>query len=371
MELDVTYLKTMRGKLIIAFGLIIISYFVLTQSSSGSIITAASDKYKSGSIFKKVVFGSNYRKEWETPVTMPVFDLRKSKMRIKELGGGQQTTSLYLLDEFNTEWVLRSVDKDYKPPKKFMENTFIERVIEDHISAAYPYAGLSVTLLSKAAGIVAGESYLYYVPDDTAFGEYRSVMANKVFLLMSYLPESVQELTTEEMLQKLSANKNYTIDQKEYLKVRLVDWLISDWDRHSGQYKWIEKPSTAGTAFQVIPRDRDQAFFRSNGLLYKFISTFFIPHMTGFKPSRNDIKRLSSKARTMDKRCTDQLSKEDWINITKEVRSKITDDVIMAAIKKQPKEIFDIRGNEIIETLKSRRNKLLENVMKYYSVLNS
>lgn len=361
----------MRGKMIIAFGLSLLCYSVQSQSTSGSIVTAASNKYKSASVIKKFFFGSNYRKEWETAVAMPVFDLRKNKFRIKELGGGQQTTSLYLLDEHNREWVLRSVDKDYKPPKRIMENTFVESVIQDHISGAYPYAGLSVAHLSKAAGIIAGESHLYYVPDDTAFGVYRSVMANKVFQLISYLPDSVQELTTEEMLQKLSADKKYKIDQKEYLKARLVDWLISDWDRHSGQYKWIEKPADSGITFQVVPRDRDQAFFSSNSLLLKFISIFFMPHITGFMKSRNDIKKLSHKAKTLDKRCTDQLSKEDWINITKEFRSKMTDDVIEAAIKKQPPEIFTGRGNKIIETLKSRRNSLLDNVMKYYAELNN
>lgn len=344
---------------------------MLTQPTSKSITVAASDKYKSPSFFKKIINGANYRKEWETPVTMPVFDLRKSKLKIKELGGGQQTTSLYLVDEKNNEWVLRSIDKKVKPPKEFMENTFIERVIQDHVSAAYPYAGLSVSHLSKAAGVIAGESYLYYVPDDTAFGKYRSVMANKVFQLISYMPESIEEFTTEEMMKKLHADKKYSIDQEEYLKVRLVDWLISDWDRHDGQYKWIEKTTASGKAFQIVPRDRDQAFFRSNGLLVKFISMFFMPHLRGFVKSKSDIKRLSYKAKAMDKRCTDQLSKEDWIRITKDVQNNISDGIIESAIKKQPPEIFAIRGNKIIKTLKARRNYLLENVMKYYSVLDS
>ena len=368
MDLD-GFTQKMNRKLIIYFGLSFISYSAIPQSFPDSITVAASDKYESPSLFRKIIAGSNYRKEWETPVKMPVFDLRRSKLKIKELGGGQQTTSLYLEDENKKEWVLRSVDKRVKPPRKFMENTFMERLIQDHVSAAYPYAGLSVAHLSKAAEIIAGEQHLYYVPDDPAFGKYRSVMANKVFLLISYMPESVKELTTEEMTEKLQGNKKYFIDQPEYLKVRLVDWMISDWDRHAGQYRWIEKFTAAGTALQLVPRDRDQAFFRSDGLLVKFISAFFMPHMTGFIKSSSDIKRLSKKTKAMDKQCTDQLSEQDWINITKEFQKRITDEVIATAIKKQPVEIFAIRGNEIIETLRSRRDGLLKNVMKYYSSL--
>lgn len=361
----------MQGKLINTFALLLINYSVLTQTNPGYITSAASSKYKTKSFVKKLFAGTNYRREWETSVTMPVFDLRNGRFSIKELGGGQQTTSLYLIDNNKKEWVLRSVDKDYKPPRKIFANTFIERIIEDHISASYPYAGLSVTHLSNAAGVVAGESHLYYVPDDTAFGEYREVMADKVFLLISYLPDSVSELTTEEMLEKIAGNQNHFVDQKEYLKARLVDWLISDWDRHTGQYKWIQKNSGADTIYQVVPRDRDQAFFKSNGLLFRFVSMFFMPHIRGFKKSSKDIKRLSKKARKLDKLCTDRLSKEDWIGITKEFRSKMNDEVIETAIKKQPPEIFALRGNELIEILKSRRNSLLDNVMKYYSVLKS
>jgi hypothetical protein len=43
--------------------------------------------------------------------------------------------------------------------------------------------------------------------------------------------------------------------------------------------------------------------------------------------------------------------------------------VIESAIKKQPEEIYAIRGQKIINKLKSRRDGLLKNAMKYYSFL--
>jgi hypothetical protein len=44
--------------------------------------------------------------------------------------------------------------------------------------------------------------------------------------------------------------------------------------------------------------------------------------------------------------------------------------VIEAAIKKQPKEIFEIGGNELIGKLISRRDGLLKHAMEYYSFLS-
>ena len=334
-----------------------------------SITVAASGQYKSSSVLKKIFFGSNYRKEWETPVTMPVFDLQRTDFKIVEMGGGQQTTSLELVDKDNREWALRSVDKKVKAPLKFMQNTFLERIIQDHISAAYPYAGLSVPDIARAAGVAAGHQQLVYVPDDTAFGQYRSTMANKVFILVNNQSQAEKGITTNEMLEKLRSGSQYFVDQKMYLKARLVDWLVADWDRHKDQWRWAEKKTGSGTSFHVIPRDRDQAFFKSNGLLVKFISMFFMPQLIGFRKSSAGIKRLCKKSRYMDVKFTNQLQKRDWEMIIGEFQNNITDSVIESAIKKQPVEIFAIRGKEMIEKLKSRRDGLLKHGMKYYAFL--
>jgi hypothetical protein len=332
----------------------------------GDLITVpASQKYSSPSLVEKVLFGTNYRKEWGTPVTMPVFDLRKTNFKIVRMGGGQQTTSLELADDNNREWVLRSVDKNVKPPNKLTGNKFIRNIIQDHVSGSYPYAGLSIPVIANAVGVSAGGQHLFYVPDDEVFGEHRSVMRNKVFMLVNHEPQITEGVTTDKMMEKLKTNSHYYVDQKEYLKARLLDWLIADWDRHVGQWRWIEKKTDSGTAFLIQPRDRDQAFYRSNGLLAGFVGLFFMPHLNKFNHSGRGIKGLSKKSRTLDKQFTNKLSEDDWEGLVKEFQKKVTDSVIETAIKRQPKEIFVIRGNELISKLKSRRDGLLKHVMKY------
>jgi hypothetical protein len=298
---------------------------------------------------------------------MSVFDIKKTNFRIVQMGGGQQTTSLELIDDKNRAWTLRSVDKNIHPSKKYQQNIFLLPIIQDHVSGSYPYAGLSVPDISNAAGVPAGEQYLYFVPDDSAFGEYRSTMANKVFLLVNNQPLSQKGITTTEMLQKLKSDKEYYVDQKEFLKTRLVDWLVADWDRHDDQWRWIERKTDSGIAFSVVARDRDQAFYRSNGLLVKIVGR---PHLNQFTKDGSGIEELSKKTRHLDKWFTDQLPKEDWEMIIKQFQNNVSDSVIEAAMRKQPKEIFAIRGNELIEKLKSRKDGLLKHVMEYYSFLS-
>ena len=339
----------------------------IPHSHNGFITVAASEKYISPSILEEIFVGSNYRREWQTPVTMPVFDIRKTNFKIVKIGGGLQTISLDLVDDKNREWALRSVDKNVLSLKKYQRNIFIHSIIQDNVSGSYPYAELSVYDIAHAAGVPAGEQQLYFVPDDTAFGVYRSLMANKVFILINTQPQPEKAITTTEMQEKLKQNKQCYVDEGEYLKARLVDWLVADWDRHIDQFRWIEKSTDSSIGFFVVPRDHDQAFFRSNGLLVKIVGR---PHLNRFNRSGSGIDELSEKTRDLDKQFTGQLQKEDWEMIIKQFQHNVTDSVIEAAMKKQPKEIFAISGNELIGILISRRNGLLQHAMEYYSFLS-
>jgi hypothetical protein len=354
-----------------AFLLIDSQYLVtFSQPTPGYITVQASEKYSSASGLKRIVLGSNYRQEWRTPVTMPVFDIRKTNLKIVDMGGGQQTTSLELIDEQGREWSLRSVDKEVRPPKNLLNNTFAKGVIQDQVSASYPYAGLSIPIISNAAGVPAGEQQLYYVKYDSILGHHNAKMANKVFVLVNNQPQKEKNISTEEMIEKLRNDKNHYVDQEQYLKARLVDWLIADWDRHGGQWRWAEKKIGTRIAFHAVPRDRDQAFFRSNGLLVKLIAFFFMPQLNRFIKNPKGIKGLSKKTRRSDKMFTDQLTKEDWERIIREFQNNISNKVIEDAIKRQPPEIFAIRGKRLIEKLQSRRDGLYDHVMEYYLYLH-
>jgi hypothetical protein len=49
------------------------------------------------------------------------------------------------------------------------------------------------------------------------------------------------------------------IDEAEYIKARLFDMLIGDWNRNEDQWRWGEYKKKK-IVYKPIPRDRDQAF---------------------------------------------------------------------------------------------------------------
>ena len=340
-----------------------------------SVVISASDKYKDNIGFRKLFLGANYRKEWSTPVTFKEFNIRKEKggLTIKSLGGGQQTKSLRLTDKSGAEWTLRTVDKD--PEKALPENlrgTLAQGIVQDMISAAHPYAPVVVSELAKAAGIISAQPEFFFVPDDPALGEFRKTFANSVMMLENRDPGSgfVDTKSTNKVLNKILEDNDHHIDQEKVLNARLLDMLIADWDRHADQWKWGTSDTGKGKLYYPIPRDRDQAFFNSDGLLLGYLSRRVIPYLQGFKKNIKNINGLNYKERDFDRFFMNNLDEATWKRIAGNFKNKLTDEVIQSAVNKFPQAIAAIDSAVIGEKLRSRRDVLPEKALSYYKFIS-
>lgn len=340
-----------------------------------SVVISASDKYKNPSGFRKAFLGTNYRKEWSTPIKLKVFNLKKQNggFTIISLGGGRQTKSLRLRDKAGKDWTLRSIDKD--PEKAIPENlrgTLAQSIVQDMISASNPFAPLIVPSLAKALGVVVSDPKLYFVPDDPAFGFYQKLFANSVCLLEDREPteDSSDTKSTAKVINKLVDDSKNHIDQPAYLKARLMDNLIGDWDRHFDQWKWGIRDTGKGKLYYPVPRDRDQALFWSNGILLGYTSKVQLKYLQGFKKTIPNVKWFNWEARDIDRIFLNGLDEKQWKNIIDTFQHNITDKVIDNAMKKLPPEIYPIDAAVVSAKLKSRRNILMKEGMTLYKYLS-
>ena len=341
---------------------------------SDSAVISASDKYKHETNVKNSVLGKNYRQEWSTPVTFKVFNLRKEKggFTITGIGGGKQTKSLKLKDVNGKEWTLRTIDKD--PEKAVPENirgTVGQAIVVDVISASSPYAPYTIPVLAEAVGIPVAKPQFFFVPDDPAFGYYRPVFANTVCMLEERqpTPDETDTKSTNAIINKLFEKNDHHIDQKAVLNARLLDMLIGDFDRHADQWRWGTKDTGKGKVYYPVPKDRDQAYFNSNGLLLRYLSANSMPFLQGFKKEIKSIKGLNFVAKDFDRTFMNELSKAQWQLIADSFAYKMNDNVIKNAASKYPREIKVLDSAFTVEKLISRRKKLSANAMKYYNFL--
>jgi len=349
----------------------------------GRIIVAPNKMYDKASGFKRFFFGKHYRKEWATEVEFEIIDLNTEAGGLTAFreGGGLQTKSLRLRDANGKEYVLRSVNKDPTRalPPEFV-GTFAKDVVQDQISSANPYAPLAVAELAKTAGIFHTTPRIVYVPQSERLGTFSTNFANTL-CLFEERPSGSQKnnpafdyadevVNSERMLRRVFADQDQRVDERAFLKARLFDTWIGDWDRHEDQWVWAAFRRNDGIVFKPIPRDRDQAFTKLDGVVPKAASRRWAVRKTKnfFDPVR-DVAGLNMNGVHLDREFTTSLTRDDWKSIAGDLQRQLTNEKIEQALRVWPKNVYDISGDKTVRRLKERRDALDKLALKYYRFL--
>lgn len=341
------------------------------------------EKYQADKL-KRVFFGNNYREEWITPVEVPVFDFNKVKggLEIVKKGGGGQTKSLRLENRSGQQWVLRSLEKD--PSKVIPEVVKTEiavDIVQDQMSASLPWAALSVPRLAESVGIFHTNPEIFYLTKDPRLGEYLDDVWEGLYLLeerpdgnrndIPSFGRSKNIIGTPDLLDEIVEDHDIQVDQNDFLKCRLMDVFIGDWDRHEDQWRWAGFKEGNGTVYRAVPRDRDQTFFLNEGIFPWMSSRKSAVRINqGFDYEIKDMAGLVSQGRWLDRRFLNELTLEDWLEIASEMQTRLTDEVIEAAVFDMPEQIAEMKGEVIISKLEFRRDNLLEFAKTYYSIIS-
>lgn len=338
-----------------------------------SITTVAAPYYKANS-FKKWLLGENYRKEWTTPISVPVFNIGKERGGLKptKRGGGMQSRSLRLEDSSGREFVLRSVEKypDKTLPEEFRQ-TFVKDAVVDGISASYPFAALSVPPLATAANVPHANPRLVWLPDDHRLLQFRQDFANGLYLFEEREPLHLPKTySTEKVIEKLQQDNDNKTDQSAVLRARLLDLFIMDFDRHEDQWRWGAIENGKGKTYFPIPRDRDQAFFTNDGVIPWLISKpWLIPKFQGFRAKAKNINTFNFNGRFFDRSFLNDLSEKDWAEGVDAFLPLMTDSAIRLGLEQQPREIQQDAVPKIMQTLQQRRSFLKDEALQYYRFL--
>ncbi|NTW50867.1 MAG: BamA/TamA family outer membrane protein, partial [Chlorobiales bacterium] len=174
-------------------------------------------------------------------------------------------------------------------------------------------------------------------------------------------------LNTYNFFHKLEEDNDNQVDGAEYLKARLLDLFLGDWDRHTDQWRWAGYKQGKVTMWKPIPRDRDHAFSRQEGLV-PWGETQILPQMNNFNEDYPRIWFLTWSGRVLDRKLLTGVSKAKWDSVTTFVQRKLTDSLISAAVRRMPDEMYAKEGPWLESVLKSRRDQLHEASEKLYSI---
>jgi hypothetical protein len=338
-----------------------------------SAITALKPGYDSVGHFHRFLFGENYRKEWAQETRLPVIRLSEihGGLTPEKMGGGFQTKSLRLKDKNGKEYVLRGVEKS---PEKIlpedMRETFAKDWVDDAMSAQHPFSALIVPPLAAAAGVPHANPIIGVVSADPNLGKYNSIFANKVCLLEEREPEGASD-NTPKMIRNMVKDNDYNVDARAFLKARLLDLLIGDWDRHSDQWRWYGEKKGDDEIYAPVPRDRDQVFYTNQGVLpYLAARSWLAPNLQGFGGKIKDIRYSLWKSMFLDRYPAAQISHAEWTAIVEDFVKAETDEVLEAGLKRLPESAYKLRHDVLLQQLKDRRASIPAEMEKYYRFKN-
>ncbi|AWA31460.1 metallophosphoesterase [Flavobacterium magnum] len=347
--------------------------------------------HKSG--MHNFLWGKHYRTYYGTkiPARTALLDTLYGGLSPVTAGGGHQSMSLRLEDRSKKQYTMRGLRKNAVKfiqtmafKKQFVEqdfkNTYAEDFLLDFYTTSHPYTPFIVGDLAEAVQISHTNPKLFYVPKQNALGEFNESFGDELYMIEERPDKGFESLksfgrpdalvSTDDMLLNLRKDEKYQIDEKAYIRARLFDMLIGDWDRHYDQWRWGEYKEQDRIVYRPIPRDRDQAFTKYDGkLLWLVMKMPMLRHMQSFKDDIRNVKWFNMEAYPLDLALITRATREDWQQQADYLSKNLTDKEIDAAFSKLPKEVNDATITEISSNLKSRRGHLDEYAARYFDVL--
>ncbi len=351
--------------------------------SDSSYVIAANPRYRNSPLYE-FFLGKHNREVWALPVNVPYLDMGQEAGGLTPVkrGGGMQTFSLRLKGKDGFEYVLRSIDKDpsVSVPQALRE-TVVTGIVQDQIASIHPYGAFIIPKLAHAIGVYHTTPKLVYVPDDPRLGVYRETFANQLMMFeirpnndMSSSADfgfSDDVVSAHKFYAEITEDNDHRPDYAAFVKARLFDMLLSDWDRHQLQWRWaaFEPEDKQGKIYRPVPRDRDWAFNRFNGLLPTVARLTYDKKFQEFDYGFGKIDGLTLNGLSQDRRLLASVSRETWLKAASEIQSQLTNEIIEQAVLDWPDSVVEFHGEEIADKLKTRRDILHQAAASYYELI--
>lgn len=369
--------------------------FVNTMPKTVKASIYSKEETNKGKSYTKA-WGERYRKYFSTEVELPTVNLDTLYGGLTPVrkGGGHQSKSLRFEDPQGREYVMRALRKNgvqylqavlfkdqYITPE--IEGTKTEALLLDAFTASHPYAPFTIAEMSKAVDVFYTEPKLFYVPKQKAIGKFNNEFGDEIYMIEERAGNghgdkagfgfSNELISTYDMLEEIREQEDHIVDESAYLRARLFDIVIGDWDRHQDQWRWAVFKEKGKTIYRPVPRDRDQAFsLMDDGYLMK-TATFLVPSIRlirSYEGELKDPKWFNVEPFPLDVALLTKSTKADWDKEVENIQNNLTEAVIDRAFLKFPEEVRDETIQEIKEKLIQRRENLNSTSDEYFNIVN-
>ena len=304
-----------------------------TDTAPRQTVVAGKDYAASG--LYRLLFGADYRDIWTTPVSLPILDVERfgGGLQPVRIVGHGQSKALALKGADGHSYTFRPVLKDASGllPVELRESKARD-FVQDQMASGHPAGHVMVPPLLDAVGILHNVPRLVIMPNTPALGDFQRDFGGAVGDIEEFTGTpgfggTLETIDGEEMWKRLRESPAVRPDARAYLKARLVDQVMGDWDRHrtNGAGPVADQPR-----WQPIPEDRDMAFVRFEGFVIGILRPT-LPLLVKFGRDYSSLLGLTFDGWDVDKRILAELEKPAWDEAAREVKAALTDPVLERA----------------------------------------
>jgi len=328
----------------------------------------------------KALWGKHYRKDYITPIKLKaaLLDTLYGGLSLVRKGGGHQTNSIRLQDKNGREYTMRNAKKSalrfiqyfifktqYLSPD--VANTYFISLLQDYWTTANPYGSLTIADLSDAIQIYHANPHMYYIPKQAALGVYNEEYGDNIYFIEEQISSGQGDkanfgyhdkiIGTDDLLEKIQRKDRVSINESLYIRTRLFDNIIGDFDRHADQWRWAEDKKEDGSLYySPIPRDRDQAFSDFDGFILGAVTALNpqLRFMQRYKTKYRSLRWLNDAGDDVDRAVLKNDTEEDWVREAKFIKEHLTETIVNTAFTKFPEGIDKEKEAKIKEALLGR-----------------
>lgn len=338
------------------------------------------DKPKDHGRFYKWAWGNHYRDLYYKPISVNSISLnsgryslvsqlpmlhafilendKRQMFMIKPLGGSSSfLESKFFRDTYNAE--------DFK-------DTYLNEFIKDAYTIVHPYMFLVTEDIAKAANLSSTTSHIYYMTENIRTDSIPEGGNTKNRLVgVSRLADMTKKDVISDvkvLLDSLHKDNSIVINQDLYIRSRLFDMLIGDWNKTPENWYWTPSSDNRKTVYSPEVVDRSHAFTKVDGAVFKeLIRMLGVGFITNYEANCKNLKKFNSLAFPMDIALAQKSTLDDWQKQAQLLKEVLTDKEIDIAFDRLPSEMQGKETDNLRSILKERKKHLEDMASKYYT----
>lgn len=254
------------------------------------------------------------------------------------------------------------------------KNTYLGEFIGDAYTIINPYTFLSANFMARKSGLIANDSYIYYIPENSTQDTVAdgSRIQGKLVSLID-LPDQnarMNILTTDDLQEKIQENKLYRVDQNQYIRERLFDMLVGDWNKIPENWRWRAREAEDSILYTPVVIDRNHAFTKVDGVLFRqMLNVLSLSFIKNYDANIKDIKKINKLGFPLDMVLLSQSVESDWVEQARFLKAALTDQVIDEAFARLPSAVREQETKLLKVKLKNRRDLLEDMARPYFRLL--